>query len=346
MRTNVCITIDTEFSIAGAFSNPDCTPVAEPLVWCNVDGKSEGLGFMLETFKRYGVEATFFVETVHRNYFKHDPMRPIVQQIFAAGHEVQLHTHPCWALFEHDDWRERARKTRNRDDFKGRGVDDSLRLIEQGIATFGEWGIPRPKVFRSGNLQHDDQLYQALARASIPYSSNVAVAIYNDGNPDFRLYSGAHARHGVKEFPVLTFSDWQLGPKQHMKSLTIAGSSFAETRRMLEQARAAGIEQVVILTHPFEFVQTHDFAFTRTRRHALTQDRLVKLCKYLHDNNDRFNACGLARAAEADSGKPAANTLLKGRLWHALPRMAAQVAHHKVGHWLLARKHGTQRPHA
>lgn len=340
MRTRVCFTIDTEFSIAGAFSDAARRPVAEPLVWCNVDGRSEGLGFMLETFRQYGISATFFVETVHRYHFRHDPMRPIAKRIRDEGHEVQLHTHPCWSLFEHSDWWERARVQHRRDDFHGLGVAQSVRLIEQGIETFREWGLPRPMVFRSGNLQHDDNLYMALKQTGIPYSSNVAMAISDSGDPSYKLYSGWHRRHGVVEFPVLTFCDWKLGRKQHIKSLTIAGSSFSETRRLLEKARQAGIAPVVVLTHPFEYVHSQDLGFQKTRRHRLTQGRLTSLCKFLQDNNDRFESIGLGAAAQAVQEADSPNTLLQGSLWQSLPRMAAQVAHDKYGSWMLARAHG------
>ncbi len=336
-RTRVCITIDTEFSIAGAFTRPDREPVAEPLVWCEVNGQSQGLGFLLATFSRYKIQATFFVETVHRYYFKHDPMKPIARQIHAAGHDVQLHTHPCWSFFQHEDWRERVRGKPGRDDFSGRDLDDSVRLLQQGIDSFADWGLPRPLVFRSGNLQHDDNLYKALARAGIPYSSNVAVAIFDSGKEEYKLYSGQHDRHGVREFPVLSFCDWRAGKKQHLRSLTIAGCSFAETRTMLEKCRAAGIAQVVILTHPFEYVQNRDVAFQQTRRHSQTQRRLRQLCRFLHDNSDRFEACGLAQAAAAQPPASSQNILLKGHLWQTLPRMATQVSYDKVGHFLLAR---------
>jgi len=340
-RTRVCITIDTEFSIAGAFSDQAKQPVAEPLVWCNVEGRSQGLGFMLDTFRQYDVQATFFVETQQRHHFKHDPMRAIAQQIHAQGHEVQLHTHPCWSLFQHADWWNVARGRKARDDIGKHSVDDAVSLIEQGIETFREWGLPRPQVFRSGNLNHSDDLYRALARTGIPYSSNIGVAIYDSGDPQYKLYSGQHERHGVKEFPVLSFSDWKIGPKQNVKSLTIAGSSFAETRDLLEKARRDGIPLVVVLTHPFEYVQNRDMAFQQTRRNRLTQARLTKLCRFLHDNSDRFDASGMAAAAAAIPASTApANILLKGALRHALPRMAAQVAYHRFGRWMLARKHG------
>jgi len=341
-RTRVCITVDTEFSIGGAFANEARQPVAEPLVWCNIDGRSHGLGFMLHTFREHGVQATFFVETLHRHYFTQDPMRPIARQIYAEGHEVQLHTHPCWTLFQDPDWRQKARAQKARDDISKRSVEDALALITQGIETFKEWELPPPLAFRSGNLHHGDDLFRALAKAGIPYSSNVGIAIYDSGDANYRLYSGQHERHGVKEFPVLSFTDWKVGNKQNIKSLTIAGSSFAETRYLLEAARRAGIELVVILTHPFEFVQNRDLAFQQTRRNWLTQARLKKLCQFLQQNNDRFDACGLAAAAQAVSAnaKASPNILLKGPLRYAIPRMAAQVGYHRFGRWLLSRKHG------
>ena len=289
-RTRVCITIDTEFSIGGAFSNKEKKPVAEPLVWCNIEGRSQGLGFMLDTFRQYDVQATFFVETLHRHHFKHDPMRPIAQQIHAEGHEVQLHSHPCWTLFQDADWWNTARGTKGRDDISKRSVDEAVELISQGIETFAEWGLPRPEAFRSGNLHHGDNLYRALAVSGIPYSSNIGIAVYDSGDAAYRLYSGQHERHGVKEFPVLSFSDWRIGRKQNIKSLTIAGSSFAETRYLLEKAHSEGIPLVVVLTHPFEFVQNRDLAFRQTRRNWLTQARLKKLCEFLQQNSDRFEA--------------------------------------------------------
>jgi peptidoglycan/xylan/chitin deacetylase (PgdA/CDA1 family) len=336
MRTRVCITIDTEFSIGGAFADASRIPVGEQNVWCNVNGRSEGLGFMLDTFRRHRVEATFFVETVQRTYFKNDPMRPIVHQIRDAGHEVQLHSHPCWSLFAHQDWPERARVQRRLDDFAGRPLEDSVRLLQQGIDTFADWGVERPIAFRSGNLQHDENLFKALAQVGIPYSSNVAVAVFHTGQPDYALYSGTHERHGVLECPVLTYSDWKVGSKRHMKALTIAGTSFSEMRVLLEKAYAAEVPLVVILTHPFEYVQSSDSQYSHTRRHAVTQQRLKQLCAYLEENDDRFDACGMARAARDPACRDERNLLLESPIWHSLPRMGTQVAYDRFGRFALA----------
>lgn len=338
MKTKVCITIDTEFSIAGAFNDARHIPIGEQRVWCDVDGKSQGLGFILDCFARNAITATFFVETLQRTYFKADPMAPIAQRLHAAGHEVQLHVHPCWGMFAHDDWKERIRKTKGVDAFFGRSEDDSYQLIKSGMEAFAEWGIPAPTVFRSASLQHDETLYKAQARAGIPYSSNVGLAIFDSGDTNYRLYGGRHARHGIIECPVLTFNDWTVPGRQHLKTLTITGTSFAETRALLERAQQAGVEQVVILTHPFEYVQCSNFRMSEVRTHRVNQRRLNQLCAYLNRERERFDVCGVGAAASAPLAVGSAdNRLLKGRTVFALPRMALQYAYERYGTWQLAR---------
>jgi ABC-type phosphonate transport system ATPase subunit len=40
--------------------------------------------------------------------------------------------------------------------------------------------------------------------------TDVGLAIFDSGDPDYRMYSGKHVRHGIVECPVLTFSDWRV----------------------------------------------------------------------------------------------------------------------------------------
>jgi hypothetical protein len=48
--TEVCITIDTEFSIGGAFADPErYRPIGPELVECAIDGRAEELGFIVDT---------------------------------------------------------------------------------------------------------------------------------------------------------------------------------------------------------------------------------------------------------------------------------------------------------
>jgi len=137
-------------------------------------------------------------------------------------------------------------------------------------------------------------------------------------------------RHGVAEFPVLTFCDWRLAGRRHLKSLTIAGTSFTETRTLLDRAQLAGVPLVVILTHPFEYVQSRDVGRQPARRHAVNQQRLAALCQYLDHHRDRFIPSGMAAAAEGiaiDGGE--VNLQLESGLWQSMCRMATQVSHDK-----------------
>lgn len=335
----VCLTIDTEFSIGGAFSDPLRRPVGEAMVDCAVDGRSHGLGFVLDCLGRHGLQATFFVETLQRYYFgAADPMAALARRIFAAGHEVQLHLHPCWALFQHADWRERAVRQPRQDEFVGRDPASTRALLRQGLATFADWDLPPPQVFRAGNMQHDDALYVALADVGIPYASNVGLAIFDSGLAQYRLHAGRHLRHGVLECPVLTFSDWHLR-HPHLKTLTIAGTSLAEIITLLERARAAGLEQVVLLTHPFEYVQSHGADFSQRRPHAVNQRRLRGLCNYLGAHREQYLACGMAAAAAQPlhTGS-AANPLLRTQAWRSASRVASQLLYERYGGWMLARQ--------
>ncbi|NYE59467.1 peptidoglycan/xylan/chitin deacetylase (PgdA/CDA1 family) [Duganella sp. 1224] len=330
----VCITIDTEFSIAGAFADPARLPVGAPMVLCEADGRSQGLGFLLDCFQRHGIQATFFVETAQRHYFGDEPMRGLARRIAAAGHEAQLHVHPCWAVFQHPDWAQRVRRQPRQDDLAGRDVASTLALLRHGLATFAAWGLPAPQVFRAGNLQYDDHLFGAVAAAGMPYSSSVGLGVYNGGQASYQLYAGRHRRHGVLECPVLTYCD----RGRHLKSAAVSSTSFAEMRALLEQAYAAGLELVVILTHPFEYVHSDGPAFRRLRRHALNQSRMERLCAYIAAHPQRFTASGMALAASQPmTATTACNPLLRGRTWRTVGRLAAQSAYDRYGRWALAR---------
>ena len=71
----VCITVDTEFSIGGNFGNPELAPIAKPIVLGTVAGQEHGLGFMLDCLAEFDIRATFFVETLQTAYFGDEPMR-------------------------------------------------------------------------------------------------------------------------------------------------------------------------------------------------------------------------------------------------------------------------------
>src|SRR5262249_23597470 len=104
-RTEVCITVDTEFSIAGALTYPDrYRPVSDPPVYGRIGEREHGLGFLLACLAEHGLAATFFVECLNPSYFGDAPMGRVVGRLLAAGQDVQMHLHPEWLYFGDPRW--------------------------------------------------------------------------------------------------------------------------------------------------------------------------------------------------------------------------------------------------
>ena len=300
VRTEVCITIDTEFSIAGAFNDPkNRTPVGEAQVVCRIDGEEHGLGFLLETFKRHGTAATFFVEALNTAYFGDGPMGAVVERILAAGQDAQLHLHPCWAFFRHGDWVERLARERPSDRCDGRSVDELDELIGLGLDSFERWGAPRPVALRTGNLQADRAVYQAMERHGLKLASNLGVAYQPPSDPTLDLSGGRHWIGGVLEVPILSYTQLAFGGRRWRRLLAITASSWREIESLLWQARAAGISPVVVITHPFEFIKGGRADGDKRQPNRINKTRLERLCQFLAAHPEDFASASFGDAGAA-----------------------------------------------
>lgn len=298
MKTKVFITIDTEFSIGGAFADPvRYQPIGEQAVLCEVDGTSHGLGFILDTLAEFGIAATFFVETFNTYFFGDPPMRDLARRIQAANHDLQLHLHPCWTYFKGQDWIQRLQVTTPTDHMNGRSLVQLVEWFNDGIAIFERWGLDRPTALRTGNLITDRVVYKAMEACGLKVGSNVALGVFRPQEPELQLYSGLQQIGKVLEACVLTYIDREIGSHVYYRSLTITGSSWAETRALLQSAHSAAIESLVILTHPFEFVKKDSPAFTNMLPNQTTQRRLRKLCAFLAKNDDCFEVATIGQLA-------------------------------------------------
>ncbi|WP_119459543.1 polysaccharide deacetylase [Rhodospirillaceae bacterium SYSU D60014] len=299
MRTEVCVTIDTEFSIGGAFTHPDrYTPLREQVVNCPVDGRDEGLGFLIETFAEHRISATFFVEALNTAYFGDEPIAAIARRILAAGHDVQLHLHPCWLTFRNPQWQQAIKAVHPNDSCAGRQYGELLEIVREGLAAFERWDVPKPIALRAGSLRADMTLYDVAAAAGIPIGSNIGLSIYTPTQSDLQLRGGRHWIRHVLELPILTYSDFRSGFGGHGRTLTITGSSWPELKSLLWQARKAGVSPVVLLTHPFEFVKKRNFRYEVLRRNRINQQRLVSLCRFLQEHDQDFVSCSFTQGAD------------------------------------------------
>lgn len=284
--TQISITIDTEFSIAGHFEHPETySPVAEPVVFGTVDGKEESLGFLLDTFDRYNIKATFFVECANYFYFGDEPMQTVVNRLKAARQDIQLHVHPVWLHFNKDA---EVGIFPQHDDCAGREFDELKRAFTVCIEVFQRWTGRRPIAIRTGSLRADDNVYRVMHALDIPMSSSIGMGIFQPAEAQLCHDSGRHLIQGVMEIPVFTYHDRPVTGRTRKKSLQITSCSWPEMKHLLWKARRSGIENIVILTHPFEYIKKSDFQYTKLTRNRVNQKRLQKLCEFIQQHSQDF----------------------------------------------------------
>jgi len=284
--TQICITIDTEFSIAGHFDHPETyLPVAEPVVFGAVDGKEESLGFLLDTFDRYDVKATFFVECANYFYFGDEPMLTVVNRLKAAQQDIQLHVHPVWLSFNNDP---EVGVFPRQDDCSGQDFDELKHVFGTCIEIFERWAGYEPLAIRTGNLRADENVYRVIGDLGIPMSSNIGLGVFQPKERLLHHESGRHLIHGVMEIPVFSYQSSNFAGRSCKRVLQITSCSWPEMKHLLWKARKSGIDNIVILTHPFEFIKKSDFQYTRLTRNRVNQERLQKLCAFIQQHPQDF----------------------------------------------------------
>jgi hypothetical protein len=291
----VCITVDTEFSIGGNFDDPRLAPVAEPIVLGSVGGKEHGLGFLLDSLAEFGLPATFFVEALQTAYFGDEPMGAIAERIATGGHDVQLHLHPCWLYYEPAGVG--GANPAPDDSCAGRTDAELDYFFQSGLSAFSRWGLTRPVAVRPGNFQFDVNFHRAAARSGLFLSSSIAVPIYRPADERLILIGGKHRIGEVLELPVFCYTYRMVGDNR-LRPLSITACSSAEILFVLEQAREHQISPIVILTHPHEYIKQKDFRYATLRRNRVNQTRLRTLLGFLKQNQDDFVTLPISAIAD------------------------------------------------
>jgi hypothetical protein len=332
MKTQVCITVDVEFDVAGTFSDPENKrPVGTDSVRCSVNGEEAGLGFVLTTLEKHGLRGVFFIETMNTCYFGYEPMGDIAREIQARGHDVELHLHPVWSVFGREDWKAMAERREiqapTHDSLAALSAQETAEHIEHGLNCFREWGLRSPIALRAGNLSVERAAYRAMARLGVPLASNLGFGLYRPRDASLHLYAGRHFVEGVMEVPVTSFRDVKLGSYERWQILTILGVSFAEMRSLLRSAARVELSPVVFLTHASEFF--HRNGGIGATANPLSQKRLAELCRFLSENDDHFEVTTFrAQRAEWTSGRETGNEVLSVPAWRTAQRLIANRIPH------------------
>ncbi len=304
MRTKVVLTVDTEPSIAGAYEDPERnTPLLHEPVAGEVAGKSEALGFLVETLSQYGQCATFFVEALHTRYFPAHAMGRYVERLMAAGQDVQLHLHPTWLNFRDGEMQSNSRISDNCGELDR---DLLAKTMEEGAAQIESWTGRRPTALRTGNFSTSQRVFEAMAEVGLSASSNICLAVAPPKEPELALAGGRHDIEGVRELPVTCFVDRGPVGRGRLRPLQVTALGAGEMIALLKQLHEDGGEEdpgvAVIVTHPFEFIKSRDFRYSRMKANALVQGRLKRLCAFLAEESDKFEVVPLQEAATQAPG--------------------------------------------
>ncbi len=326
-KTTVVLTVDTEPSVAGAFlPTGNHTPLIDERVAGMVEGKSQALGFVVETLARYGLTATFFVETVHIHYFPERAMGRYVDVLLRAGQDVQLHLHPGWLSFNDG----RVDRSHLVSDYCHELEPGRLaELIGEGAELLRTWTGTRPAGMRAGNFSTSLSVFEAMRQAGLSCASNTCLALHRPPEPELAVRGGVHEFAGIRELPVTCFTDTGPVGRRRLRPMQVTALTAREQITLLNAAYQHENPVVVIVTHPFEFIKKRDFRYTDLRRNRLIQARFRRLCAFLSENPHKFEVAPLAVAANLVDPSQVW-TELTGNAWNSVVRALANGANDRL----------------
>lgn len=327
---DVCLTVDVEFAMNQALTNPRRQPIGPEWIYgCGVRGRSEGLGYVLDCLDRHRLQATFFTEAFGAYCFGEEAMHGVVADLLDHGQDVQMHLHPVWLYYRLPEWREELpRLPRPRDIFLDFSPHEIAGWLDDGAGLLARWTGRRPIAFRAGNLAAGRVLYQGMLEAGILLASNVGVALSRPRDSELLWYAGRQQIDGVTEIPVTSYRR----PLSHdrLLLLTLTGSALPEMRAVLTRAWRAGVGPIVVLLHPHDLHRVAGVGAEGKpvfQADRLRQGRLERLCAWLAAHPERFRVTTFgAEAARWQAAPNTANTLLDG----SLSGFAARVVGNRV----------------
>jgi len=277
-KTNIFITIDLECRR----NSPDFTAA----IYGRLRGQkhSFGLDFILSTFKRYQLAATFFVEPFFSYKFGKAALEDICSRILLENHDIQLHLHPFFKSSpEHT----------LEDKLHAYPLEQQIDLIKEGRDILYACGVKEIKAFRAGAFAANNTTYEALAAAGIKISSNYnldylskACRISLPGQfNDFFWH-----KDKILEMPVTCFREFDFKKfKPSFKHLQITAMSYEQMKYIFEHAPRLNLKNIVILFHTFEFIHFIDEKNDIGKINPINISRFIRLCEFLYNHQSKFN---------------------------------------------------------
>ncbi len=316
MKTRVYITVDTETSMGGAWASDQLRPLpATRRIFCRIGNADHGIGWICDELARYGMQATFFCETLSNLVLGDDDTRSYLDYLLHRGQDVQLHAHPNFHFYA--QWLEARRRGLP---FDRSAVSDNLgalalpaqrQILSEACAIFRRFTGRSPTAFRAGGYMASLDTLGLLRELGFTVDSSFNPAYQQLGSfagqplaPNCVKWLG-----GLWEVPVTVAlqglpEPWKPNRYRHLE---VSALSLAEMRHCLLRLHEAGAQEAVIVMHSFSGVKPADLQYSAMRPDRIVMGRFRGLLAFLARHPERFtvSALGSYRGPASQEAAPA-----------------------------------------
>jgi len=291
---NVYFTVDTESSMAGAWSHPERRPLtADRHIFCRIGEEDYGIGLITRVLSEHGFRATHFVETLATLVNGEDDSKRVFDYLLEHNQDVQLHVHPTYRDYSQALRAGAAGQTGEPSaaaDFLGTFHEArQMELLEEAGRLYRQFAGRPPVAFRAGCF--------AASRATLRCLSRLGIRLDSSFNPCYRTWSFAGENlepnrvcqvEGVWEIPITVARTPLLEGHGGLKFADPCALSVRELQVMLEAGAKAGQRHFVIVFHCFAAVKAKDYTYSQIKPDRIVIRRLEKLMEYLEKRADLF----------------------------------------------------------
>jgi|GEM_PF-602749 len=331
-RLRFLFTIDTEISMGGALADSSLEPVGpEQRIWGQTSSGTAGIDLFMDLFDEFDMKGVFFFEVCGRNVVEEASLERAAKHIHARGHDVELHVHP---EFRVDIEAVRAGTAEKPSAlFHSYSHAEQVKLLRSTAERLHAWTGRWPSTFRAGGFGADERTMAALKTAGVPIDSSYNMWSIELETCQFdcrpALNDVALLAPGVLEVPVTCYR--AAGPRGGLRQFDLAAINATEAIAVLEDLYSAGTRVCTSLTHSFRLLHTTDIQYGDARPDTFNIHRVRALCRFLHDNRDRFEVCTyrdlpLERWQEELATPRRAPYVPSPPAWTSLARLAVQAA--------------------
>jgi hypothetical protein len=277
-----------------------------------------GLGFQLELLKAHNLKCVFFVEALFAGHYGTGPLEEIVEQIQAAGQEVQLHLHTEW-LGRGRFHNPLHKKGYNLFNFS---QTEQALLIKLGQEFLISSGAKDLSAFRAGNFGGNIETLRAAVEVGFKFDSSLHPRLLMNASQATLLQP--EYMEGIFEFPLTIFNEWG----GRFRQLQFGGPcSYREMADLLTQAWTRQWHSVVILSHGSELLNR-----AKTHPDKIVLHRFEKTCRFLADHQDKFQTAWFSEIQPTDfSAKPFKVAPLQSNFLNTGSRYIEQVTRRLYG---------------